>query len=153
MRNYKTKEKEVVNQILGTFADFTWVADKKVFDGCSLRRPDLLLDLGSHVVIVEIDEDKHNGYDCSCENKRIMQISQDLHHRPVVFIRFNPDEYITQEGVLVRSCWKLNKLGVIHIIKSKQAEWAERIDVLKRQIQYWVDTTPEKTVEIIELFY
>jgi hypothetical protein len=153
MRNYKTKEKEVVNQILGTFADFTWVADKKVFDGCSLRRPDLLLDLGSHVVIVEIDEDKHNGYDCSCENKRIMQISQDLHHRPVVFIRFNPDEYITPEGVLVRSCWKLNKLGVIHIIKSKQAEWAERIDVLKRQIQYWVDTTPEKTVEIIELFY
>ena len=153
MRNYKTKEKEVVDQITQTFADFTWVADKKVFDGCSRRRPDLLLDLGSHVVIIEIDEDKHTGYECSCENKRIMQISQDLHHRPVVFIRFNPDEYITPEGVLVRSCWKLNKLGVIHIAKNKQTEWAERIDVLKRQIQYWVDTTPEKTVEIIELFY
>jgi len=98
MRNYKTKEKEVVDQITQTFADFTWVADKKVFDGCSRRRPDLLLDLGSHVVIIEIDEDKHTGYECSCENKRIMQISQDLHHRPVVFIRFNPDEYITPEG-------------------------------------------------------
>ena len=31
--------------------------------------------------------------DCSCENKRIMEISQDLGHRPIVFIRFNPDEY------------------------------------------------------------
>ena len=153
MRNYKTKEKEVVEKIKQTFPNFTWVYDKRVLDGCYLRRPDLLLDMGSHIIIVEIDENKHSGYDCSCENKRLMEISQDLQHRPIVFIRFNPDGYTNQEGVHINSCWKLNKLGVINITKTKQKEWEERIETLKQQIQYWVDHPTNKTIEIIELFY
>ena len=101
-RNYKTKEADVVNRITETFSDFTWVKDKKIMDGCSRRRPDLLLDVGSHIIIVEIDENKHNSYDCSCENKRIMEISRDLGHRPTVFIRFNPDEYIKDNGEIIK---------------------------------------------------
>jgi hypothetical protein len=153
MCNYKTKEKDVVDRITQTFTSFTWVADKKVQDGCSRRRPDLLLDMGSHIIIVEIDENKHTDYDCSCENKRLMELSQDLQHRPIVFIRFNPDDYTNQYGILVKSCWKLNKLGVMQIAKTKQKEWEERIESLKQQIQYWVDHPTEKTIEIIELFY
>jgi hypothetical protein len=152
-RNYKTKEKDVVDRIKQSFPDFTWVSDKKVFDGCSRRRPDLLLDMGSHIIIVEIDENKHTDYDCSCENKRLMELSQDLQHRPIIFIRFNPDSYINSEGISIKSCWKLNKLGVITISKSKQTEWEERINNLKEQIKYWVDNPTEKTIEIIELFY
>ena len=94
MRNYKTKEKDVVDRITKTYTNFTWVSDRKVQDGCSLRRPDLLLDMGSHIIILEVDENKHSNYDCSCENKRLMILSQDLQHRPIVFIRFNPDSYI-----------------------------------------------------------
>jgi hypothetical protein len=153
MRNYKTKEKDVVDRITQTFTSFTWVADKKVQDGCSRRRPDLLLDMGSHIIIVEIDENKHTDYDCSCENKRLMELSQDLQHRPIVFIRFNPDDYTNQDGILVKSCWKLNKLGVMQITKTKQKEWEEQIESLKQQIQYWIDNPTEKTIEIIELFY
>jgi hypothetical protein len=153
MRNYKTKEKDVVDRITQTFTNFTWVADKKVQDGCSRRRPDLLLDMGFHIIIVEVDENKHTDYDCSCENKRLMELSQDLQHRPIVFIRFNPDDYTNQDGILVKSCWKLNKLGVMQITKTKQKEWEERIETLKQQIQYWIDNTTEKTIEIIELFY
>ena len=152
-RNYKTKEKDVVDRIKESFPDFTWVADKKVFDGCSRRRPDLLLDMGSHIIIVEVDENKHTDYDCSCENKRLMELSQDLQHRPIIFIRFNPDSYINSEGKSIKSCWKLNNLGVITISKSKQTEWEERIDKLKQQIKYWVDNPTDKTIEIIELFY
>jgi hypothetical protein len=152
-RNYKTKEKEVVDRITQSFPDFTWVADKRVEDGCSRRRPDLLLDMGSHIIIVEIDENKHTDYDCSCEHRRLMELSQDLHHRPIVFIRFNPDDYETPEGVYVKSCWKLNKLGVMQIMKTKQTEWNARIDTLKQQIQYWIDNPIEKTIEIVELFY
>ena len=152
-RNYKTKEKDVVDRITQTFTSFTWVADKKVQDGCSRRRPDLLLDMGSHIIIVEVDENKHTDYDCSCENKRLMELSQDLQHRPIVFIRFNPDDYTNQDGILVKSCWKLNKLGVMQITKTKQKEWEERIESLKQQIQYWIDNPTEKTIEIIELFY
>ena len=153
MRNYKTKEKEVVESITKTFTNFTWVSDKKVQDGCSRRRPDLLLDMGSHIIIVEVDENKHNDYDCSCEHKRLMELSQDLQHRPIVFIRFNPDDYTNQDGILVKSCWKLNKLGIMQIAKPKQKEWEQRIEILKQQIQYWIDNPTEKTIEIIELFY
>ena len=153
VRNYKTKEKDVVDRITQTFTTFTWIADKKVQDGCSRRRPDLLLDMESHIIIVEIDENKHTDYDCSCENKRLMELSQDLQHRPIVFIRFNPDDYTNQDGILVKSCWKLNKLGVMQITKTKQKEWEERIESLRQQIQYWIDNQTEKTIEIIELFY
>ncbi len=152
-RNYKTKEKDVVDRITQAFPDFTWVADKRVQDGCSARRPDLLLDLGSHIIIVEVDENKHTDYDCSCENKRLMEISQDLQHRPVIFIRFNPDAYEDINGNYIESCWKLNKQGVICVPKNKKSDWEERIAILKEKIQYWIDNPSEKTVEIIELFY
>jgi hypothetical protein len=153
MRNYKTKEKNVVEYITQSFNGFTWVSDKKIQDGCSRRRPDLLLDMGTHIIIVEIDENKHTDYDCSCEHKRLMELSQDLQHRPIVFIRFNPDDYINQNGELIKSCWKLNKLGIMQISKTKQNEWDARLYSLKQQIQYWIDNSTEKTIEIIELFY
>ncbi len=82
-----------------------------------------------------------------------MELSQDLQHRPIVFIRFNPDKYTNQDGILVDSCWKLSKLGIMQIEKHKQSEWEARINVLKEQIQYWIENTTEKTVEIVELFY
>jgi hypothetical protein len=153
MRNYKTKEKCVVDAITAKFPNFTWIADKRVQDGCSRRRPDLLLDMGSHIIIVEVDENKHTDYDCSCENKRLMELSQDLDHRPVVFIRFNPDDYVNQEGVAVKSCWRLNNLGVLQVMKTRQAEWQGRLTALLEQIQYWIENPTTKTIEIVELFY
>lgn len=151
-RNYKTKENEVVGKIVSFFPNFTWVCDKKIQDGCSKRRPDLLLDLGSHIIIVEVDENKHIDYDCICENKRLMEISRDLGHRSIVFIRFNPDSYTNEHGVLIKSCWKINKSsGLMKIAKTE--EWEERINALKDQIQYFVENPSDKTIEIIELFY
>jgi hypothetical protein len=105
------------------------------------------------VIIIEVDENKHQEYDCSCENKRLMELSLDLGHRPIVFIRFNPDAYTNQNGEKIKSCWKLNKLGVMRIAPRKEKEWEERISILKEQIQYWIDNSPAKTVEIVELFY
>jgi len=152
-RNYKTKENNVVQRVLEKYPDFNWIADKKIQDGCSKRRPDLLLDFGSHVIIVEVDENKHTTYDCSCQNKRLMEISQDIGHKPVVFIRFNPDAYVNQEGKKVTSCWRINGYGVLDISKSKRDEWHTRIDMLLQQLEYWINNIPHKTVEIVELFY
>ena len=152
-RNYTTKENTVVTSIKEAFPNFTWVCDKKVEDGCSRRRPDLLLDMGTHIIIVEVDENKHTDYDCSCENKRLMEISKDVGHRSIVFIRFNPDGYKDKDGKTIKSCWICTKQGVMVIVKTKQAEWDERIKSLKTQIQYWIDNKTEKTIEIVELFY
>jgi hypothetical protein len=153
-RNYKTKEYAVVEYVKTKFPDFSWIADKKVSDGCSKRRPDLLLDLGYQIIVVEVDENQHTDYDCSCENKRIMELSQDLGHRPIVFIRFNPDEY-TKNETNISSCWGVDKKGICVIKKSKKEEWSERLKCLEEHINYW--TTPEnttsKTVEIIQLYY
>jgi hypothetical protein len=152
-RNYKTKENDVVSRITSYFKDFSWSADKVIKDGCSQFRPDLLLDLGSHVIIVEVDENKHSSYDCSCENKRLMSLSQDLAHRPIVFIRFNPDSYTNVMGVKISSCWRYNKQGIMTIVKTKENEWIQRIQTLKDEITYWSDNSCEKTIEIVELFY
>ena len=152
-RNFKTKENDVVDRVKNEFPGFSWVCDKRVVDGCSKRRPDLLLDMGSHIIIIEVDENKHDTYDCSCENKRLMEISQDVGHRPIVFIRFNPDNYVDKDGKKISSCWKVNGYGVMQVSKTKIVEWEERIKELLSQIQYWVDNITEKTVETIELFY
>ncbi len=152
-RNYKTKEKEVALAITQRYPNATWILDKRIHDGCSARRPDVLMDLGYHVLMVEVDENQHNNYDCSCENKRLMEIAQDLGHRSMVVIRFNPDAYETLQGEIVPSCWKHNKKGVVHIPKEQQKNWDTRIEVLLETIQYWIDNQSEKQIEIVELFY
>jgi hypothetical protein len=150
--NYKTKEYAVIEFIKSKFPDLSWVSDKIVFDGCSKRRPDLLLDLGYQVIIIEIDENQHIDYDCSCENKRIMEISQDLGHRSVVFIRFNPDDYKINNKK-ISSCWTINSKGLCVIKKTQNEEWSNRLNILKETINYWSIEQTNKTVEIIELFY
>lgn len=61
-----------------TFFYNYWIHDKIIKDGCSLKRPDLLLDMGSHIINIEIDENSHTNYDNSCKNKRIMTLSQNV---------------------------------------------------------------------------
>ena len=153
-RNYKTKEYAVVEYIKNKFPSFNWIADKIIYGGCSKRRPDLLLDLLYQVVIIEVDENQHTDYDCSCENKRIMELSQDLGYRPVVFIRFNPDDY-EKNGTNITSCWGPNKKGICVVKKSKNIEWIKRLNVLEQHINYWInpENTTNKTIEIIQLFY
>jgi hypothetical protein len=150
-RNYKTKEFNVVHNVIESFPNFTWRHDRAI--GYSMKRPDLFLDMGSHIVITEIDETKHSDYDCSCENKRIMELSQDVGHRPIIFIRFNPDGYTDEDGNKIKSCWSYNKLGVTVVTKDKEKEWKARIDCLKEQITYWIDNIPEKMIETVELYY
>jgi len=155
VKNYKTRESATVKHIMTEFPSFTWRHDKRVLNGCSARRPDLLLDLGYQVVIVEIDEDQHRNYDCSCENKRIMELSRDVNHRPIVFIRFNPDSYTKLDGTQVKSCWGLNSKGLFSIKQNKNVEWNNRLKALSGQVTMW--SNPEnrtnKTIEVIQLYY
>jgi hypothetical protein len=149
--NYKTKEYAVVEHIKTNIPN-NWVVDKIIQGGYSKRRPDLLLDLGEQVIIIEIDENQHIDYDCSCENKRLMELSQDLQHRPIVFIRFNPDSY-KKNGKNITSCWSINGNGICIVSKSKKDEWIERLNVLVEQTNYWINNKTNKTIEIIQMFY
>jgi hypothetical protein len=151
-KNYKTKEKAVNDYIKEQFLDFTWISDRKIIDSCSNKRPDLLLDLGYQVIIIEIDENQHERYEQTCENKRIMELSRDLDHRPVVFIRFNPDDYLL-DNKNVTSCWGPDGNGIMNIKKSKRKEWMERLETLKETVHFWINNKTEKTIELIYLFF
>jgi hypothetical protein len=149
--NYKTKEKAVLDYILENFKDKTIITDKKVYDGCSQKRPDIFIDLGYQVIIVEIDENQHKNY--SCENKRIMELSQDINHRPLIIIRFNPDEFIDSKNNSITSCWGINKKGICSIKRNKVKEWNERLMTLKQTIEYWLKNETTKTIELVYLYY
>jgi hypothetical protein len=90
----------------------------------------------------------------SCENKRIMEISQDIQHRPLVFIRFNPDQYHDLNNKYIKSCWTIHPMhGHIYVNAKDKSKWEERLSVLTENINYWINNVPEKTVETIQLYY
>jgi hypothetical protein len=153
-RNYKTKETAVVQFVKETFSDIDMQTDKRIHGGCSRRRPDIFIDLGYQIIIVEIDENQHIDYDCSCENKRIMELSQDVGHRPIIFIRFNPDEY-EKNGHTISSCWGINKQGLCCVKKSKQKEWNTRLQVLCEKISYWLqpNNRTDRYIQILQLYF
>lgn len=153
-RNYKTKESIVVQFILNKFSNFTWISDKTIIDSCSLKRPDLLLDLGYQVINIEIDENQHKSYEEICENKRLMMISKDIQHRNLILIRFNPDSY-TSNNVKHLSCWNINKDGLCTLKKSYENEWKLRLKKLEETINYWInpENISDKMIHVIHLFF
>jgi hypothetical protein len=156
-RNYKNKELAVKDFIESKFPDFTWISDKRIQGGCSRRRPDLFLDMGFQVLMIEVDEHQHTDYNCSSENERKMDLSKDIGERPMVIIRFNPDEYfcsITQQQV--KSCWtRHGTTGLVHVSRNNRTQWNQRLERLQEVVEYWSQETncTNKTVEEVHLFY
>jgi hypothetical protein len=65
---------------------------------CGNERPDRVYELYDKIIIVECDEHQHKDRPCSCEQTRMINISQNFGGKPVYFIRFNPDDYKTGNG-------------------------------------------------------
>lgn len=149
-RNYKIKEKHVVDFIDQEFNVNNPIYDKVIQGGCSKRRPDIFIDLFTHSIIIEIDEEQHENY--ICENKRIMQLFEDLGNRPIVFIRFNPDSYIDVIGKKHLSCFSYHKLTGIPMIISEN-RWNQRLNILKNTMEKYIKIIPEKEISIEQLFY
>jgi hypothetical protein len=148
-RNYKTKENKVVDFIQETFPKYEWIFDKRIDGGISTKRPDILLKRKKQTIIIEIDENQHKYY--NCENKRLMEISQDLNFQPLVFIRFNPDEYYDDNQSKILSCFTTNKNGLLSI--DETSNWNHRLEKLEENIKYWLKNRTTKTIELVELFY
>jgi hypothetical protein len=113
----------------------------------------LLADFGSHIIIIEIDENKHTDYDSTCEVTRLNQLSIDLHHRPIVLIRFNPDAYVDTDGKKVSSCWRLNQTGVMSITKTKKDEWVHRLKEVVKEIERSIANPPTLDGDIVTIIY
>jgi hypothetical protein len=149
-RNYKVKEKHVADYLFIHFKKYIESYDRKIKGGCSKKRPDFLIDLFTHCIIIEVDENQH--FDYPCENERMMSIFQDLGNRPIIFIRFNPDKYKDKNGKVVKSCFKYHKTTGVCMIDDKVI-WNNRLETLKETIEKNINNIPTKEVTIEQLFY
>jgi hypothetical protein len=148
-RNYKVKEQHVIEFLKESYTNiFTF--DKAVDGGCSKKRPDAYIDLLTHVLIIECDENQHNNY--NCENKRVMGLFIDFGNRPIVFIRFNPDGYVDENNIKVVSSFKYHGSLDVPMIRDKD-EWLNRLNCLKQLIDNSLVAIPEKEITNHYLFY
>ncbi len=142
------KEHHLRDALKKKFTNIKLIFDQIVDDGCSARRPDVRIECLTHSIIIECDENQHKNYDC--EDKRIMEIFQDLGNRPLILIRFNPDSYKDKEGRQRASCFSLNKANTLSVNKG---EWGIRTTVLTELITKHLENIPEKEVTEEYLFY
>jgi EsV-1-7 cysteine-rich motif len=150
-KNYKVKEKHIQDFIEEEFPEM-FNFDKRIDGGCSRKRPDAFKDCLTHVLIIEVDEYQHRNYEEICENKRMMEIFGDTNYRPIIFIRFNPDEYIDEDNNKIESSFKMHKTRNVPIIRDP-IEWQDRLVKLKQTIKHYIKDIPVKTITIKKLFY
>ena len=112
----------------------------------------MMFDAYTHVLIIEIDEEAHDTSEyCSCENKRMMELVQDVGCRPTVFIRINPDGYTGHDGRRQPSCFKRNKKGLC--VVGDVAALDARLNLATSRIQHHINFLPEREVTVEHLYY
>lgn len=152
-RNYKTKEryitKKIQEWITKNYPELKISFDKQISGGCSLRRPDMFIELLTHVVIIEVDENQHKQ--TPCENLRMVQLFEDVAQRPCVFIRFNPDSYLSANGKRVKGCFKYTKKGLC-IIDSEKC-LMERLEPVFHSLKTYLSEPQEKMIQVDQHWY
>jgi hypothetical protein len=152
--NYKIKEHHFIDYInaAGVLPDTAEVTfDKRLQGGCSARRPDIFVDVCTHTVHAENDEDQHPASNYSCENKRLMELFRDSGHRPQIQLRFNPDSFTSADGRKHSSCFKYIKHGV-PVIRD-QALWRARMETYIKRFVYHLTHVPDREVTVEHMFY
>ena len=105
-----------------------------MLDACAKNRPDIFYDLGTHCIIVEVDENQHKNYDESCECSRINNIVSGL-GMTTIFIRFNPDQIKHKNKEIIMS-------------------HTERLQILIKVINDEINTHYDSfKVKLIQLFF
>jgi hypothetical protein len=93
IRNHKIKEKTIMNSILNILSEHEIDQDQMIAGSGCRRRPDGLLKLSTHNIVIEIDEHQHKYYGYGYEASRNTEIYEALGKQPLTIIRFNPDSY------------------------------------------------------------
>lgn len=135
----KFKENIMVKYLRKNIDGNEILADRIIDSTCNLYRPDILYDCGTHIVVIECDENQHKNYpweSCSLnrslehmEEKRMYEIMI-AYGLPAIFLRWNPDIFKVNDTInkkynndkklemlvkWVKYCFKMNlSSGVIY---------------------------------------
>ncbi len=120
------------------------LADRIIDSTCNLYRPDILYDCGTHIVVVECDENQHKNYpweSCSLnkslehmEEKRMYEIMV-AYGLPAIFLRWNPDSFKVNGNI------------------NKKYNNNIRLEMLVKWIRYCMKMKVEPGVVYKKLFY
>jgi hypothetical protein len=114
----RTKEMKVVDYLRDNYVDHEFIHNKSVGNDCTGTHlfPDIRFDIIKYNLIIEIDEHQHRGAAYSCDEARMYDIIAKL-GTPCIFIRYNPDNKLSNEEKLVETIRKYNN------IELDDAEW------------------------------
>jgi hypothetical protein len=146
---YHRPQNIIMQFIKNHFADKVYILfDTTIPNGRSTRHPDIFIDMGTYVIIIEIDENQHKTYSIDKEKKRYDDIINDLQSKPVIFIRFNPHFYKNNKKTIYSYWMQGNKTNPKYL-----DDWNNRLNELKNTVEYYINNSPQKDIEIIKLFY
>ena len=145
-RRFKMKQHYFNEKLIEEFGDI-FQYDKVIKCGCSKRRPDWFIDCYKYSIIIELDENQHKY--TSCDEKRMMELFQDLGNRQLVLIRINPDKY-NKKGKMKEGCFEFDEKNTI---KCLTKEFDRRFNKLINFIDYYLDNEPEKEITVRKLFF
>ncbi len=147
--NFKTKELAFTQMLASTYPSM--ILDKPIEGGRSRYRPDALLDVTTHCIIVEIDENQHSSYDNSVEDYRLHTLRNELGNRPLVVIRVNPDSFKPKDGNRVRGCFQ--RKPKTNTIVRLDKEFKRRLAILMSTFETTIASVPCNDINVISLFF
>jgi len=101
---------------------------------CFAYRPDFVIDFGTHIVVLEVDEHQHKGYGKECDEVRMVNVYQSFGGLPVKFIRYNPDEFVVNG-------------------KKHNPSFAYRVKLLQEHLRYAAEDPAVSALSVKYMFY
>jgi hypothetical protein len=122
----KTKEIKVVNFLRDQLPDNEFIHNKSIGKDCNEGHlyPDIRFDCSYYHIIVEVDEFQHRGANYECDQQRMYNIIAKL-GLPCIFIRYNPDNKISELNVLLNTVKKYLDLSFDTIIWDEYGYYCE----------------------------
>ena len=150
------KEKVIVSDIseyLKITHSIDIIHNQKIEGGSSKRRPDILVKLDTHYIIIEIDERQHQTFNyVNDKEQRLNDIIMDLNNVPLILIRFNPDAYKDHNKINKRSVFTKTKGTRLYKIGCPQ-QYLNRITLLKSIIDKSIIYIPQNSYTEYKLYF
>jgi hypothetical protein len=123
------------------------ILDRRVTGGSSTRRPDGYIDLETHAIIVEIDENQHHQNKYTRDINRDEELLNDI-NKPLVIIRLNPDQY-RLNGACIEGVFYYEN----NVLKTRVDAFDKRLNLLISSIDNHIRQIPTEPLTIVKHYF